>query len=177
MSQIHGFDDADDETLKEIMRQAESYLGAQLSASIAADQRALAFASVLGAAAIGISGGGFVLLLRSPPMLMLGWTCVATACGLLAAMALANLSAMPAEFWFAGNSPDRWASDVQSQRPLKGCLSSQLTHYTEMIADNNMLIRSNCHNMSAAIWIAWLTLAAGGAVAIVILAGMDVARC
>jgi hypothetical protein len=140
-----------------------------LTASIAADQRAIAFASLLAAAIAVIAGGGGALLLSEPSDTGLGWTCIGIAAAFLVAMALANLSAMPASFWYVGNSPTQWLADVESGRPLKDSLAEQLGHYAEMVADNDRLMRRNNKQMLWAVWIAWAALAAGGIVAVVLI--------
>lgn len=157
-------------TLQEIVRQAEVYLGAQLTASIAADQRAIAFASALAAAAVVLVGAGLALLIAEKPNPELGWTAISTAVGFLVAMAFANFSAMPAVFWFAGNSPERWNDDVHSKQSLQVSLAQQLSHYSDMIADNDRLMRRNSRQMLAAIWIAWGTLVTASTVAIYLIA-------
>jgi len=130
-------------TLQEILRQAEAYLGAQLAASIAADQRAIAFASALAAAAVVLVGAGLALLIAESPNPTLGWTAISTAAGFLLAMAFANFSAMPAVFWFAGNTPESWLEDVRKKQSLQASLAQQLAHYSDMIADNDRLMRRN----------------------------------
>jgi hypothetical protein len=161
------FSEADDATIQEIVREAESYLSSQLTASIAADQRAIAFASVLGAATAVVMGTGGTLLLGAVPDIGIGWTCMGVAAALLVAMALANLSAMPANFWYVGNSPTQWIDDVRSKRPLRDSLAEQLVHYSEMIADNDKLMRRNNKQMLGAIWTAWAALTIGGTIVIV----------
>jgi hypothetical protein len=167
------FAEADEGTLQEILREAESYLNAQLTAAIAADQRAIAFASLLGAAAVVIAGGGGALLLSERPNPALGWTCMAIVGTFLVAMAFANLAAMPSKFWFAGNSPAGWLEDVRAQRPLRASLAEQLVHYADMIADNDKLMRRNGTQMKVAVWIAWSGLAIGGMAAIILFAWND----
>jgi len=164
------FVEADDATLQEIVREAESYLSAQLTASIAADQRAVAFASVLAAATAVLIATGGALLLSQPPDISLGWTCMAVAAAFLVAMALANLSAMPADFWYVGNTPTQWVADVQLKRSFKESLAEQLNHYSQMISDNDRLMRQNNKQMMGAIWTAWGALAIGGAIAVILIA-------
>jgi hypothetical protein len=161
---------ADEPTLQEILREAESYLSAQLTASIAADQRAVGFASLLAAATAVLIATGGALLLGATSDTWLGWACMAVAAAFLAAMALANLSAMPADFWYVGNSPAQWVADVQSSRPLKESLAEQLTHYAQMIKDNDRLMRRNNKQMLWAIWLSWGALAIGGVVGIALIA-------
>ena len=164
------FAGADSGTIQEIIRESESYLSAQLAASIAADQRAVAFASLLAAATAIIAGTGGALLLGAQVDHGLGWVCIAVAAAFLVAMALANLSAMPAGFWYVGNSPKQWLDDIEAKRPLSESLSQQLAHYDEMIEANDRLMRRNNKQMLWAMWMAWGALAIGGVVAVALIA-------
>jgi hypothetical protein len=164
------FAEADEATLQEIIREAESYLGAQLTASIAADQRAIAFASLLAAATAVLAAGGAALLLADEPNPLLGWICMAIAGCFLAAMALANLAAMPADFWYAGNSPSQWLEDITAKRSLAASLAEQAGHYAEMIEINDRLMRRNNKQMLAALWTAWGALLIGGLASVIVLA-------
>jgi hypothetical protein len=160
---------ADIDTIKEIIREAESYLQSQLTAAMAADQRALAFSGLLGAAAVVVAGSGGALLLANPPNLGLGWTCIGIAISFVVAMFFAIRSAQPANFEFFGNDPENWASDVQSGKALLDALSEQATHYSTMIQKNGDIMKKNASQMRFAIWIAWAGLAVGGIVAVGVL--------
>ena len=85
------FAKAKHQTLTEILRQAEIYLGAQLQAGIAADQRAMSFVSLMAAATAVIAGGGVVLLIGEKPFPLLDWACLGIAAGFIVAMVLAIL--------------------------------------------------------------------------------------
>ena len=64
---------ADEKMLQEIIREAELFLGSQLTAGVAADQRAVTFASVLSAAAAVLIGGYVAAATSGNPMPGLGW--------------------------------------------------------------------------------------------------------
>lgn len=161
---------ADREILTEILREAESYLGAQLTASIAADQRAIAFSGLLAAASVVVAGAAGTLFLTAPPRSELGWICIGLTATFLISMFFANLSAMPARFWFVGNTPKQWEQDLKDHTPITNSLAQQIQHYEDMIAANNQLMRRNSKQMLAAIWFSWSGLVIWGTGGIYLLA-------
>lgn len=161
---------AETETLKEIVRQSESYLGAQLTAGIAADQRAMSFVSLLAAATVVVAGAGGALLLAEKPIVALGWTCIGIAAGFLIAMALAIVSARPVLFHFLGTMPKDWIGDVQSKLTLHDSLVEQAVNYNERIASNITVLDRNAEWMTWALRVVWASLATGGAVGVYLLA-------
>lgn len=166
------FVDADEATIAEVLREAESYLSAQLTAGIAADQRALSFISLLAASTAAIAAGGGALLIgdgASIAVQVVAWTLFGTAAGLLVSMWYAIRSAMPAEFEFVGNTPYGWIADVRAKRPLKMSLAQQLAHYAGMIESNDLTLKSNARQMKKSVWWAWGSLVVGGAISIVAL--------
>jgi hypothetical protein len=161
------FVDADADTVAEVLREAESYLSAQLTAGIAADQRAMSLISLLAASAAAIAAGGGALLIGDSPSvitLAIGWTLLMTSAGLLVAMWYAIKSAMPADFEFVGNTPAGWLADVQAKQSLQRSLSQQIKHYAGMIEANNTTMKRNAQEMRMSVWWAWGSLVTGGAV-------------
>lgn len=154
---------ADKETLHEIIREAESYLSSQLTAGIAADQRAIAFAGLLSAAAVVLVSGALTVLLGTTAHSALGWIGLACAIGLLVAVFLANMTAMPADFWYPGNSPAQWVNDIREKKVFLTCLAEQAQHYAEQIDDNKKLLDRNGKGMQRAVWLAWGVLMLGAA--------------
>jgi hypothetical protein len=166
------FVDADEDTVAEVLREAESYLSAQLTSGIAADQRAMSFISLLAASAAAIAAGGGALLIADSPAFanqIIGWTLLGTAAGLLVAMWYAIRSAMPAEFEFVGNTPAGWLADVRAKQPLKKSLAQQLEHYAGMIEANDETLKSNARQMRNSVWWTWGSLATGGIIATLVL--------
>src|SRR5690606_15882826 len=102
---------ANGDTLREITREAEIYLSAQLTASIAYDERAISLASLMAATIPVAFGAGITLLIDEWP-LMLALACFMLAGGLSVAVLFAILAARPAGFWFAGNTPASWEDDI-----------------------------------------------------------------
>ena len=128
---------ADLETLMEIKKEAESYLGAQLTAALSGNQRGMSLIALLAAATIVIAGAGLSMLLgtnRTPENLAIGSGSLVTAAGFLVAMALANITVMPTTFWYVGSAPNDWEADiVEEGKPLKVSIAEQLKHYDERI--------------------------------------------
>ncbi len=156
-----GLTGADETTLNEIIREAESYLTAQLTAGIAADQRAISFSSVVSAGAVVVGGGGIALLQSANAEVSLTLGAFIVTVGLLIATFFANLSSMPAEFWYPGNDPKQWLDDVSTGKPLTRSLAEQAAHYSEMIGKNDRLMRRNSRQMRTAVWLCWGSLVAG----------------
>lgn len=156
---------ADLDTLKEIVRNAESFLGAQLTSGLASNQRAMTLTSVLAAATVVLGGSAASLLIGTAPKLPLGGASALTALGLLAAMALAISAAKPTKWYMAGNTPTGWARDVETRKTLERSMAEQAAWYAEMIADNNVSMERADSRILAALRLAWLSLAAGGAAA------------
>jgi hypothetical protein len=150
------------DTLQEILRQAETYLQAQLTAAIAADQRALTFAGYLAAAAAVLISGAGALLLATPPNWLLALTGFFVAGLLLRAMRMAMKSAEPTGFEFPGNVPGSWVCDVSEGKSLEVSLSEQCAHYHEMAGKNNELMKANGDRLRDAIEAVFRALVVGG---------------
>lgn len=152
---------ADRETLKEIIRNAESHLGAQLTAGLASNQRAMTFTSLIGAATVVLGGTAGSLIIGQNPRVALGIVCAAVAAGFLASMALAIRAAKPTDFWFAGNTPTAWAEDVRDGKSFERSLAEQAAWYAEMITDNAECSARADRLLLAAMRTAWTSLALG----------------
>ena len=160
-SQENIFLQADENILREIIREAESYLSAQLQSAIAADQRALSVAGVLGTVTIGLAGAGTALLIRVEPITVLGWLALVLSLLLVLSMFLALLAAMPASFEYGGNAPGQWAEDVKKHQPIKDSLAEMADHYDKMIAKNDRQMRLNNTKLALAVWLSGGSVAAG----------------
>ena len=152
----------DIELLKEIGRQAEVYLDAQLQAGIAADQRAMSFVSLLAAATVVVAGAGVALLIQEKPNPKLGWTCLSTTVGFTLAMLLAILSARPCGFWYGGSRPADWQRDLRFAHDQRESYGEHLMNYEERIGKNAKTLEKNSRLMNAAVWLTWASLVLGG---------------
>src|SRR5688572_13087690 len=112
--------------IRQIFDQADKHLGAQLTAGLAADQRALSvaaiatgFASALYAAAIGYwsAKGDLAVLIAG---LVSGST-------MLAGALMCAWAARPVDFFFPGSQPDKWW-DVATE-PLSSLLGYETENY------------------------------------------------
>ena len=148
---------ADRETLDEIIREAESNLQAQLTAALAADQRAVGFAGLAAAAAVVAASGGGALLLGDDPQPWMATLCIVLVVSLTLSMLLALLSARPSPFEFTGNDPANWAGSLD--KSLHANLAEMAAHYSDMIRGNQRRMRRNGRLMNAALWLAWSGLA------------------
>ncbi|MEN2980961.1 hypothetical protein P7L78_19000 [Tistrella bauzanensis] len=152
---------ADIETLREIIREAESYLAAQLAAGVAADQRALALSGMLAAASAVIASGGISLLVGMEKDFILGSLAMAVAFGFIMAMLFSIISAAPRVFNFVGTFPSNWVDDIERNINLSESLAEQAGHYDNILKQNNEILRKNGKMMRWSIWVAWSSIVIG----------------
>jgi hypothetical protein len=110
-----------DDVLAEVVREGEATLAAQLTVSMAADQRALAFASVVLTAATAALGGVGAIVYSDRPDWGIVIAAGILAAGLMSAGAIALYSARPSPFCLPGNEPRNWL-------PGKWSLPAGATH-------------------------------------------------
>ncbi len=146
---------ADQETLEEILREAEAFLGAQLSAAIAADQRALTFSGFLAASIVVLVGATATFALASPSREVFAMASMIVAMAFTGSLYFAIRSAMPARFEFAGNLPGSWVADVLEKKTLVTSLAEQCANYDEKINDNANDMEENALLMRDAVEIAF----------------------
>ncbi|KZE14078.1 MULTISPECIES: hypothetical protein [Sphingomonas] len=149
------YESADDATLSEISRHAESLLASQLQTAIAADQRALTFSGLLvaGVAAIIAVAAG-----TSRPALPL--VLMATLLGLAAVCSL--WSARPTRWFFVGTAPVNWEADLTDpEKTLRRSKAEMVAHYDSGLYQNAEAIRHAAWAMrsalvltGAALWVA-----------------------
>lgn len=156
---------ADEAILKEIIRNAESFLSAQLTSSLAANQRAMTFTGLLAGAALLIMGAAGSALTKTPIDFYLSAIGFSVGAGLLAAMVLAIKAAKPTRFWYVGNTPAGWVQDVEAGKTLQQSLAEQCSHYASMISDNDECMAKADKHLLLAMRISWASLAGGGALA------------
>jgi hypothetical protein len=124
------------EVLGEIIREAEARLQAQLTAAVAADQRAMTFAGLLLAAAAAMIGA----VLGASPNATITVPIFATALGLFASAIFAVAAARPVYWDFVGNTPTSWVRSIADGQSLQGALADMADFYAEMIEENENAI-------------------------------------
>lgn len=153
---------ADIDTLREIIREAESYMSAQLTVALASNQRAMALTSVIVAVAVVLAGAGVSLMISAGKDWPLGAVALLVAGGLLAAMRQTSKAFSPAPFEYIGNVPSQWVDDIEKKMPLEASLAEQAAHYDEQIFTNLATILQQGRYVRRALTICWWSLAAGG---------------
>jgi hypothetical protein len=134
---------SDEKLLLQIATAAEARLAAQLTAALAADQRALVFAGFLAAAAIALGGAAASLLAKMGSDRFLGQLAFVAACSVAVAMALAVQAARPTKWYFPGGRPKDWVKDIETQKPQLQRLSELLEDYDDRIVHNEAIMAGN----------------------------------
>lgn len=142
---------ADEGTIREIIREAESFLASQLEAGLAADLRALTLAAVLSAIIAGLTGGTATVIAAGisiwPHILAIAAFLIASIFAFVAAI----WAARPMLFDYAGNNPKFWAADVESGKSLIKAMAGQAALYAESIEDNNKVLAENNRYLTSAL--------------------------
>ncbi|MCJ2023382.1 hypothetical protein [Methylobacterium sp. J-067] len=149
------------DTLKEIIRNAESFLSGQLTSGLASNQRALTLTSVLAAATVVLGGATATLLVGATPNPPLAAICGLVTAGFLVSMGLAISAAKPADWYLAGNTPASWVEDVELGKILERSLAEQASWYADMIADNHATMERADDMIILALEFAWGSIAMG----------------
>ncbi|PJK29957.1 hypothetical protein [Minwuia thermotolerans] len=160
MNQI-GYSAASAEILREIIRQAEIKLQAQLQAALAADSRALGVAAAMATIAALLMGGAAAVFQSATAPAALAWIGVWVAGILLFAGTLAVVSARAIGFDFPGSEPSAWEDDIGNASTLKQSLGDMADHYDTMIADNARRMKRAGWIFNASLIAAGLDLAGG----------------
>jgi hypothetical protein len=166
----------EDEVLKEVVREAEARLGAQLQIATAADQRALTFAGFLIATATAALGAGLALLTRVPTDFTLAAVSLGFALGILAAAAIAMYTIWPRTFAIPGNEPENWLPENWASGgndlTIKRARVEQATCLQDMLKRNAVAARTAAKRMRLSMAVS----AACVAVAALLLAGTLICR-
>ncbi|MDX6806328.1 hypothetical protein [Terrihabitans rhizophilus] len=153
---------ADDKVLEELNRSAESMLQAQLALSTAADARAVAFSSVIAAAAAGLVAAGVTLILASDDgMRPFGVVALSVAAGLLLSMIVAMCGARSIRMTAPGNQPDAFEEELARGTTAREIQSINLCFFNQGIEDNFKGMKRNGRLMNGAMLIAAVSLIAG----------------
>lgn len=154
---------ADNETLKEILREAESFLEDQFKAALAADSRAMTFAGFLAGMMSAIIAVTSLMVAAKvgvwPHIIPLGLLFIFLAAALFAAVHVTR----PVRFYYRGNNPKFWASDIENKKPLSDALAGQVSLYAYGISNNAELLETNQRYMWLSLRLAtWGPVIAGG---------------
>lgn len=155
--QVSAYQAAASDVLKEILRDAEARLEAQLTTTLGADQRAMTFSGLLIASAGALIGVVLAVPNASAPY----WLVAFVSAALLLAAGLAVYSAQPTRWEYVGNIPSHWLDDISSGRSLEACLAEMLEHYDTMILDNEAEIESAAIWMNRSMFVAVASLVIG----------------
>ncbi|RWE84211.1 MAG: hypothetical protein EOS63_03565 [Mesorhizobium sp.] len=153
---------ADTSMLQEILREAEAYLGAQLTSAIAADQRAYTFSGTVGAVSILLVGASYTLATLAVPNSLLSLTSLLAAGALFVAAWMAVMSASSIDFEFSGNQPGHWGDDIERGIEMRDALAEQCDHYESMITANTAAMAKNASLFNSAVNIALAAIGIGG---------------
>jgi hypothetical protein len=130
------FKTAKPEILDEINREAELFLQAQLAAALAADQRALVYASIVGAV-LAILIGGLATVASSDMQLSKFLFCIVPmAICFIMSLVYALSACRPIGFASAGNNPRQWIEDIQSSQSLHDSKAEMAAFYGTAIEEN-----------------------------------------
>jgi hypothetical protein len=145
---------APDDKLGEIIRLAEARLVAQLTLGIAADQRAMTFASFLAA----VEGAIIAGLVALKPDHVIHWSIIAMLVGFSIAAVFALLAASPVAWDIPGGRPAAWLEDIEEGDTLHNGRAAMAGFYDEMIADNNTVLASNANLLRGSLVAVVITL-------------------
>jgi len=161
--------DADKDMVKHVAREAEMYLGGQVTLGTSADQRASVLGGVFMAAGTAIVAGLLGILSAG----FMSWSIIVggsiSAILLLVASGLCILATVPVGFWLPGNEPKSWYEDVDSNRPLLEAMGEEAEQIQEKIEENRKELKKNARRFK---WGAFLGVTAPFVGAVVYLLAM-----
>jgi hypothetical protein len=131
----------DSALLKEMAREAELFLAAQLQAGLAADQRAMRLSGVLSTAVSLLVGGLASLKAAELDLGLHQFVIFVLIAMLIVALALAVSAAKPTKFNYAGSNPRFWIPDIEGKVSLDHALGGQIKQYSEGIEENSDILQ------------------------------------
>lgn len=152
---------ADDRAAEFIKKDADAYLGAQLTVALAGNQRAMTFFGFLATASAVVGGASISALNSATVSPAFGIIGLLTVVGFLAAMALANMAAMPEGFDYVGNTPRAWVGDLASGKAFALSQAELLAETAQCIDDNREVLEKSARFTNWAIWTAWGSVGGG----------------
>lgn len=138
------------DTVREIIREAESYLSAQLTTGVASDQRAATLSGILATLATGMLGGGLAVITADKANYPLGVAGISSGVVMLVGLAFSIYTARPVPFHYVGNCPKNWSSEEDLCGDLDAALWQQAQHYQEQIDENDATLKANARYLRRA---------------------------
>lgn len=126
--------------LREVLREGEIYLEDQLKIAIASDSRAMAFAAASSNIAIALIGAAAYAFHQKTYGVIVAWALAFGALGYFACALTAFASTRSSTFFYRGNDPSEWYSDIASARDLDDSLEEMLKFYADNISNNAHVI-------------------------------------
>ena len=148
---------ADVALVEEIISEARIRLHAQLTAGIAADQRAMTFSGLLFAGVAVLVGLAFSKDHQTGHTIEL----LLVAGGFLLAAALACWSARPVPWHQAGYAPSSYREDIDLGRNFAQTRTETAANYELLLQDNEKTLQKNAKFMRASMLAAFISAAAG----------------
>ncbi len=155
------FKTASAKVLAEINREAETMLQAQLVTALAGDQRALVFASLVGAVLAIMIGG--VATIASNDVDISQVLIVVAPMGALfvASLIFALIASRPIQFAPAGNSPSQWIEDIKSGQSYHDSMAEMASFYVVAIKENQESMANSAEHLKRAMQFAVGSLVVG----------------
>jgi len=162
---------ADDQTIREIVRQGEMFLAAQLQSGLASDLRAMTMAAILAAILSFLVGGTASLLASKIDLGLHILTIIELIVLIAAALWCAILAARPTKFDYAGSNPRFWVLDVEKGYGFVRSMAGQAALYAAGIRENVRVLERGQAWLSRAL--SWIVAALIGAMMIEFIIVMD----
>jgi hypothetical protein len=155
---------ASPEVIDEIIREAESFLGEQLKAALAADARAMNFAVILAAIVAALVGGTASLLANKIDLWPHILSVIISVAFFAIALVFAVQAARPTTFCYVGSNPKHWLPDIRKGLSLQQSKAEQASFYSLNIWENSQCLTVCQRYLRLA-----LSMATIGALALVLL--------
>src|SRR5579872_3405460 len=138
---------ANEELIKEALRQGELRLQAQVQLATSADQRATMLAGIYIAASTGLLAALAALAATAsgshPMPLALIVGAAATALAFLAGAIFCILAVLPSSMHSPGNDPHEWYADIKDGKDHKVSLGEQSDWFDQHIIANRRMLKRN----------------------------------
>ncbi|SIT59297.1 membrane hypothetical protein [Mesorhizobium prunaredense] len=158
MANLPDWKNASHEVTRFVFDQADKYLSTQITAGIAADQRATSAAATFSgfSGAILAASVGYYAAKPDLPMLSAG---IATGIAFGIAAGCSFYSARPVDFNYPGNEPEKWYGSLS--QPLDESIGIEAENYSAGIAENAEILAGNAMWLTVAFWAAAIAPLAG----------------